>query len=84
VPIAPINNLAEALEQPQAKHRNMLVESDHPVVGKYLMTGNPIKMGQQEFFEPAPTLGQHNLHILQELLGYPSEHIESLQNMGII
>lgn len=84
VPIAPINNLAEALEQPQAKHRNMVVEADHPVVGKYSMTGNPIKMGQEEFFEPAPTLGQHNCHILQELLGYPSEHIESLQTMGII
>ena len=59
VPIAPINTIAEAFQDPQVLHRNMLVEADHPVAGKYRMPGNPIKMGPEEEFRPAPTLGQH-------------------------
>ena len=45
VPIAPVNNVAQALNDPQISHRNMVVEVDHPVAGKYRMPGNPIKMG---------------------------------------
>ena len=62
----------------------MLVEADHPVAGKYKMPGNPIKMGQEEVFHPAPTLGQHNEEVLGGLLGYSSSEIEALKDGGII
>ena len=84
VPIAPVNNIAEAFDDPQVLHRNMLVEADHPVAGRYRMPGNPIKMGQEEVFSPAPTLGQHNQEVLGELLGYSEEEIEALREGGII
>ena len=84
VPIAPVNNIAEGLNDPQALHRNMLVEADHPVAGKYKMPGNPIKMDQDEVFRPAPTLGQHNGEVLGELLGYSGEEIEAFKQGRII
>ena len=84
VPVAPINNIAEALNDPQVKVRNMVVEVDHPLVGKYKMPGNPIKMGQEEIFGPAPTLGQHNQEVLGGLLGRSDAQLDSLQEKGII
>ena len=84
VPVAPINNIAEAMDDPQVKVRNMVVEVDHPLVGKYKMPGNPIKMGQEEVFGPAPTLGQHNQEVLGGLLGCSDAELESLQEKGII
>ena len=84
IPIAPVNNIAEAFHDPQVLHRNMLVEADHPVVGPYKMPGNPIKMGQEDSFRPAPTLGQHNKEVLGGLLGYSDGELESLAESGVI
>lgn len=88
VPIAPINTVADAFNDPQVLHRNMLVEADHPLVGKYRMPGNPIKIGgsdgASEEFLPAPMLGQHSREVLGELLGYSEAEISSLEERGII
>ena len=84
VPIAQVKTIAEAFNDPQVRHRNMLVEAEHPVAGKYSMPGNPIKMGQDETFRASPTLGQHNREVLEELLGYSEEEIEALKERRII
>ena len=84
VPIAPINDVGEALRDPQVLHRNMVVEAEHPVAGRYRMPGNPIKLGQEERFEPAPTMGQHTRAVLSELLGCSDGEIESLEAYGVI
>ena len=84
VPIAPVYTIADAFHDPQVLHRNMLVEVDHPLAGKYKMPGNPIKMGQEEVFSPAPTLGQHNHEVLGQLLGYSEGEIAALQENGAI
>ena len=84
VPISPVNTIAEALQDPQVLHRNMVVEVDHTLAGKHKMPGNPIKMGQEEVFNPAPTLGQHNREVLGELLGYSDSEIGSFKERGII
>ncbi len=84
VPGGPVNNIAEALADPQVQLRNMVVEIDHPVAGRYKTAGNPIKMGFQESFRPPPTLGQHTSEILSELLGYSCGDIQSLREAGAI
>ena len=88
MPIAPINTVADAFNDPQVLHRNMLVEADHPLVGKYRMPGNPIKIGgsdgASEEFLPAPMLGQHSREVLGELLGYSEAEISSLEERGTI
>ena len=86
VPCGKVNNFAEATSHPQVLHRNMVVEIDHPVSGKYKSAGNPIKMSQieEEVFAPAPLLGQHNEEVLTKLLGYSPAEIASLQAEGVI
>ena len=84
LPIAPVNNVGQALDDPQVGHRNMVVEVDHPVAGKYRMPGNPIKMGQEEVFRPAPLLGQHNDEVLGDLLGYTGEQMDAMKQSGVV
>ena len=78
VPCGPVNNIADALDDPQVRLRNMVVEMDHPVAGNYRTAGNPIKSGTPDRFEPPPTLGQHTEEVLGGLLGYSSSEIASL------
>ena len=84
LPIAPVNDIGQAFADPQVLHRNMLVETEHPVAGHYRMPGNPIKLGQKETFLPAPTLGQHNQEVLGGLLGYSTRDIENLREQGVV
>ena len=84
IPGGPVNNIAEALADPQVQLRNMVVEIDHPVAGRYKTAGNPIKMGVEETFKPPPTLGQHNEDLLVGLLGYSSQEIQALQKAGAV
>jgi crotonobetainyl-CoA:carnitine CoA-transferase CaiB-like acyl-CoA transferase len=79
VPVGPVNNLAQALNNPSILARKMVVPVKHQ--GEEIqMLGNPIKMSAmgEEIFAGAPTLGQHTGQILQQILGYSREQIEAL------
>ena len=39
LPVAPVNTMREAFEDPQLKHREMLLEMDHPVEGRIPLHG---------------------------------------------
>ncbi|MFQ5861197.1 MAG: CaiB/BaiF CoA transferase family protein [Dehalococcoidia bacterium] len=78
VPVALVQNLQEALESPSVQQRHMVVELEHPTAGRYWSAGTPIKVGREEVFQPAPTLGQHNWEVLVELLGYPPQRVQAL------
>ncbi|MDX1541947.1 MAG: CoA transferase, partial [Geminicoccaceae bacterium] len=70
VPSGPLNDVAEAMVDPQILARNMVVESDHPVAGRLRMAGNPIKVeGIPDPTErpPAPELDQDRDSVLAEL-----------------
>jgi CoA:oxalate CoA-transferase len=70
VPCGPINNIAQALENPQVAPRNMLVETDDPKAGKVRLAGNPIKLTAFEDPKtrpPAPDLDADRAKILKEL-----------------
>ena len=84
VPGGPVNNIAEALADPQVRLRDMVVDIEHPVAGRYKTAGNPIKAGSPDTFDPPPTLGQHNEEILGGLLGYSRWAIASLRETLVI
>lgn len=85
VPAGPVNNIGEALEDPQVQMRNMVVEINHPTAGTYKTAGNPIKdQGAPEIFSPPPTLGQNTDEVLTDLLGYSSGEVEYLREAGAI
>ena len=72
LPCAPINTVADIVNDPQIKARKMIVELEHPVAGHLKMAGVPVKMsatpGAVE--RPAPMLGQHTAELLKEILGW--------------
>jgi len=86
IPCGPINTIKEVFEDPQVLHRKMLVEVDHPTAGKLKMAGIPVKFSETEasIRRPPPTLGEHTLEVLGEVLGYERARVEALRGEGIV
>ena len=86
VPCAPVYEVSEALSNPQVLHREMVIEVDHPTIGKLKQLGTPMKFSETkcQIRYPPPLLGQHTEEILKELLGYSDEEIEKLRLEGVI
>lgn len=83
--LAPVNEVEEAFEDPQVRHREMVVELDHPLLGKVRQLGISIKLrrtpGRIRSF--APLSGQHTREILDEL-GYSAAEVEELYREGVV
>jgi crotonobetainyl-CoA:carnitine CoA-transferase CaiB-like acyl-CoA transferase len=86
VPAAPVNNLDGAFAEPPVAEREMIVEYDHPEVGKVRLPGNPIKMSgvAETISKPAPLLGQHTVEILRQILAISDDQIADLRKQGAI
>jgi len=76
----------EAIDHPQIKAREMMVEIDHPILGKVPIVNSPFRLKHTEsgLSGLPPEIGEHNTEILSELLGYSQEDILELENRGII
>lgn len=86
VPVGAINNIAQALEEPQIQARGMLVNMPHPLNPQFSMVGSPIKLSASpvEYQRPAPVLGQDTDAVLRERLGLSDEQLAGLKALGII
>jgi len=86
VPAAPVNNLDRAFAEPPVVEREMIVEYDHPQVGKVRMPGNPIKMSDMGATPstPAPQLGEHTDAVLDRLLKLSESQIAALRKSGAV
>ena len=85
-PVAPVQNIDKAVEDPQVKYRGTMIEVEHSKAGKIRMPGFPLKMEKTPgvIKMPAPLLGEHTAQVLKELLGYGDEKIEELRKSGTI
>ena len=86
IPVAPIYHTNDTVADPHLEARNMFVEVEHPVHGKYKAINFPFKMSktQPEIKRAAPVLGQDNKHVICEILGKSEEYYEELKKKGII
>jgi crotonobetainyl-CoA:carnitine CoA-transferase CaiB-like acyl-CoA transferase len=84
VPVAPIYNLAEVLEDPQVRHLALTEEVEHPKAGKLGFVGAPVTYdGLPETQSlPPPELGEQTRAILTEI-GYGDAAIQELVQKGI-
>jgi crotonobetainyl-CoA:carnitine CoA-transferase CaiB-like acyl-CoA transferase len=80
VPASLVNNLADALEHPQVRHREMLQTVEHPLAGEMQVLRNPIKLSETPIgaCTPPPVVGQHTTEILQSL-GFDEAQIVALR-----
>ncbi|MDM0114667.1 CoA transferase [Variovorax sp. J22R133] len=69
VPNAPMYDTSEALEDPQAKHLQLMTSAEHPVMGLFRTVRSPVSFDGQRSLDvrPPPTLGEHNDEIRAEL-----------------
>ena len=84
IPCGACLDTGEVLADPHLHAREMIVEVTHPVRGRYITAGNPIKLSASPTkITPAPLLGQHREEILKEL-GYTPPQIQALAAEGSI
>jgi succinate--hydroxymethylglutarate CoA-transferase len=85
VPCAPVNELEEALADPQVIHNHSLVELTHPVHGTYTVPNNPIRMSvtPPRPHGCVPAVGQHTQEILLEF-GFDRPSIERFAEVGAV
>ena len=84
--VGPVNDLAEAFDDPQLRHREMFVEDEIPGVGQWTHVGNPIKLTNapgRVTRQPPPAMGEHTEEILTEIGITPAE-LEGLRSTGVV
>ncbi len=69
IPCGPILTLDKVFAEPQVDARQMLIEMEHPAIGKLPLVGSPLKFGETPvaYRLPPPGLGEHTAQILKEL-----------------
>jgi len=86
LPCCPVCTPAEYIDNPHVKARGFFKEVEHPEVGKGLYATMPFKMTKTpaEVRFPAPGLGQHNIEIYHDELGFSTKELNALRRAGII
>jgi formyl-CoA transferase len=86
IPCGPINTIDRVFDHPQAKHRNMVVEIEHPTAGTVKLAGIPFTMSgtPPEVRRHPPLLGEQTTEILANELGYDDARMHELREAGVI
>jgi crotonobetainyl-CoA:carnitine CoA-transferase CaiB-like acyl-CoA transferase len=84
VPCGPIYNLAQAFDDPQIKHQEMVLGIEQPS-GRVKTLGFPLKLSMTPaaLHRPSPQLGQHTEEILTNL-GFSPADVEAFKAQGVI
>lgn len=96
VPVTAVSTLPEALADPQAVAREVVVSGQHPRAGALKMVASPLwhakgpdgvalDLAPETGKAPVPPLlGQHTDQVLRDVLGLPAEEIERLLASGAV
>jgi len=85
IPCGPILSMKEIAEEQSLRTTGTVVEVDHPIRGKYLTVGNPIKLSDSPAdVRRSPLLGEHTDEILKDVLGFKSAEVADIKNSGAL
>ncbi|MFC1920530.1 CaiB/BaiF CoA transferase family protein [Chloroflexota bacterium] len=82
---APLQNLPEVINDPQARANDFFIPLEHPTHGRIEVVANPVKLSktQEKIRMPAPESGQHTDEVLSEF-GYTEKDISQFREQGVI
>ncbi|PYQ95348.1 MAG: CoA transferase [Acidobacteria bacterium] len=85
IPCGPINDYSQVFADPQVVARQMVVETEHPTLGRLRTLGSPIKLSATppDVCRRAPLLGEHTDQVLAEA-GYNEREIAALRQSGVV
>jgi crotonobetainyl-CoA:carnitine CoA-transferase CaiB-like acyl-CoA transferase len=85
VPCAKVQRIDEVLADPQIQARGMVVEQDHPTLGKIKLPNLPFRFSgcDTTIHQVAPELGEHNAEIARSL-GLSETEIAAMQADGVL
>jgi crotonobetainyl-CoA:carnitine CoA-transferase CaiB-like acyl-CoA transferase len=80
-----VQTIDQVLADPQIQARKMVIEQDHPVIGKVKLPNLPFRFSDCDTTPkiPAPLLGQHNEAIAASL-GYSEADIAAMTKDGVL
>ncbi|XP_050793701.1 succinate--hydroxymethylglutarate CoA-transferase isoform X1 [Gopherus flavomarginatus] len=86
VPYGPINSMQQVFSDPQVLHNGLIMEMDHPTVGKIAVPGPAVRYSEFNASKPKPPplVGQHTVEVLKGALGYEDKAIEELLGTGAV
>ncbi|WP_135257182.1 CaiB/BaiF CoA transferase family protein [Thermus caldilimi] len=86
IPAAPVNDLAEAFQDPQAQARGAVWTLPHPLLEALPTLANPLRFLSRTPASPSlppPLLGEHTEAVLREA-GYTPEEVARLVEKGVV
>jgi formyl-CoA transferase len=86
IPGGRVRSVAEALDGPQAAARGLLLEVDHPRLGRGRYVGSPVGLdgAGRGSLRPPPSLGEHTREVLRDVLGRTDADIAALARDGVV
>lgn len=83
VPSGRVNNVTEALQDPQVEARGGVIAYEHPRFGEVREIASPLRLSEAvPDYRRGPTLGEHTAALARELCGYSDSEIERLEADG--
>ena len=85
VPCSPVNNTAQAANDPHMTEREIMMEVPDPIAGTMWVTGKSIKFSRTPMVVgSAPVVGEHTTEVLRDILGYDDARIQSLHDSEVV
>ncbi len=74
-----VNTFDEMIQDPQIRHNKMIIEIDHPTVGKVKTTGFPVWFSDtpQKIYKASPLLNEDATEILKEFCEFSESEINT-------
>jgi crotonobetainyl-CoA:carnitine CoA-transferase CaiB-like acyl-CoA transferase len=86
VTVSPVHGLDAVLADPHFKHRGVVVEVDHPKLGRIGLLNTPFRLSETpaEISSRPPLWAEHTREILATLLGYSDDDIDRMIEDGVV
>ena len=86
VPCSAVPDFGQVCQDPQILNRNMIIEVEQLLSGRVKAPGSVFKLSKTpgDIRFPASFLGEHNLEVYGDMLGYSKQELQQLADEGII